>query len=225
MSMTLPEPTDVSAVIWDLEGALVDSLPGIGECVDRALAACGMPAATTAQHRTFVDTPLRTAFTALGVPDHDLDKAVTIYNQVYFDGQMLNCRLQDGVQDMMDSLRLYGIKQMVVSTRPADCVQQIAEHLGFDETMTHGLHGAGMYPGVSRNTKEEILDHALEQIGSKRSLCVMVGDNVDDIQVASTKDLPAVAVTWGYSDPGALSDVDAPTCDNVIDLRHILIEP
>lgn len=226
MSTHLPKHTDLTTVLWDLDGAVIDSGPGIRVCIDAALAYCNLPPATPEQQIAFIGPPIRQSFLSMGVPADDVEDAVSAYRRRYNAGEIFNCTVQPGVAQIMELLHVRGIKQMLATAKPTEYARKIAEHFDFHRHLSHGVSGAGMDSRSGRHTKTDIIAHAIERTQSDPLLTIMIGDRHHDITGAANCNVAGVGVTWGFGTATELQDAgSAAVCDTVQDLAELLLEP
>src|SRR3954447_13138404 len=117
-------------VLFDLDGTLVDSTPGIWASVRVAAAALGLPEPTPAQLTAMVGPPLQDGFAlALGVPVADVPRAVAAYRAHYAAGALLDVTVYDGVPDLLAALREAGAT-VAVAASPAEVLTVLEPKIG-----------------------------------------------------------------------------------------------
>lgn len=226
MTTSLPAFSELTTVLWDLDGAIVDSGPGIRVCIDAALAYCNLPPASADQKTAFIGPPIRQSFLALGVPADDVEDAVSAYRRKYNAGEIFNCTVQPGAAQVMELLHVRGVKQMLATAKPTEYARKIAEHFDFFRHLSHGVSGAGMDPRSGRHTKADIIAHALERTQSDPALTVMIGDRHHDITGAATCQVAAIGVLWGFGTSEELTAAGATAlCKDTHELAHLVLEP
>ena len=77
--MTMP----ITTVLFDLDGTLINSSPGIRRCVDESLAHHGYPAITDKQFSLFIGPPLTTGFGFVGSDETLIESLITVYREHY----------------------------------------------------------------------------------------------------------------------------------------------
>lgn len=224
--MHLPQHTNLTTVLWDLDGAVIDSGPGIRVCIDAALAYCNLPPATPEQQVAFIGPPIRQSFLTMGVAAEDVEDAVSAYRRRYNAGEIFNCTVQPGVAQVMELLHVRGVKQMLATAKPTEYARKIAEHFGFNRHLSHGVSGAGMDSRSGRHTKTDIIAHAMERTQSDAELTVMIGDRHHDITGATACGVASIGVTWGFGTATELADAGAAAlCGSASELAGLLLEP
>ena len=94
----------VQLVVFDLDGTIIDSAPGIGATANAALAEFSYPPLTAVELAGFIGPPLRESFAHLSVDPADVDALVLAYRRHYAGGHLYNATVYEGVEQLF-SLR------------------------------------------------------------------------------------------------------------------------
>ena len=193
-------------VLFDLDGTLVDSSPGIFSSVRHAGRVVGLHEPTPAQLRAMVGPPLQDGFAlVLGVPVADVPRAVAAYRAHYGAGALLDVTVHDGVRELLAALREAGALLAVATSKPEPFAVRVLEHTGLLR-MFAGVHGATM-DGAVRH-KDQVVAAALAAHPGGRDP-VLVGDRSHDVQGAAARGLPCIGAGWGPAEEGELEDAGA----------------
>jgi len=193
-------------VLFDLDGTLVDSSPGIHSSVRHAAARLGLPEPTAAQLRGMVGPPLQDGFAlVLGVPVADVPFAVAAYRAHYAAGALLEATAHDGVPELLTALRAAGATLAVATSKPEVFAVRLLEHTGLLPAFA-SVHGATM-DGAVRH-KDQVVAAALAAHPDGRRP-VLVGDRSHDVLGAAAHGLPCIGAGWGPADEGELEDAGA----------------
>jgi phosphoglycolate phosphatase len=193
-------------VLFDLDGTLVDSSPGIHASVRVAVASFGLPEPTPAQLRAMVGPPLQEGFAAsFGLTGADVDRAVTAYRAHYSAGAMLEAPAYPGIPELLGRLRADGAALAVATSKPEPFAIAILEHIGLLGQFA-SVHGATL-DGAVRH-KDQVVAAALERHPSGRDP-VLVGDRAHDVLGAAALGLPCIGAGWGPAEPGELETAGA----------------
>ena len=196
-------PSRTSLVLFDLDGTLVDSTPGIWASVRVAAARLGLPEPTAAQLRAMVGPPLQDGFaTVFGLRRADVDRAVTAYRTHYAAGALLDVAVYDGVPELLRDLRSAGTLLAVATSKPQTFAVRVLSHLGLLRAFA-GVHGATL-DGAVRH-KDQVVAAALAAHPRARALA-LVGDREHDVLGAAAHGLPCVGAGWG---PGGAAELTA----------------
>lgn len=187
------------AVLFDLDGTLVDSAPGILESFRYALWQFGV-VLPEAQLRRFLGPPLRGSFAEVLAPE-EVEQAVELYRGYYRLHGQEGCGLYPGVREMLAALRRRGYTLCIATSKARDVAARVLEHYGITQAVDY-LGGASM--DESLDTKEAVIRHVLTQPLLAGKQAVMIGDRDNDMQGAAACGLPAVGVAYGYAAPDEL---------------------
>jgi phosphoglycolate phosphatase len=193
-------------VLFDLDGTLVDSSPGIHAAVRYAAAALGRPEPTGPQLRGMVGPPLQDGFAlVLGVPVADVPRAVAAYREHYAAGALLQATVHDGFPDLLAALRAAGATLAVATSKPEPFAVRLLEHTGLLPAFA-SVHGATM-DGLVRH-KDQVVAAALAAHPDGRDP-VLVGDRSHDVLGAAAHGLPCIGAGWGPAEDGELETAGA----------------
>ena len=193
-------------VLFDLDGTLVDSSPGIFSSVRHAAAALGLPAPGPAQLRRMVGPPLQDGFAlVLGLPLARVPAAVAAYREHYAAGALLDVTVHDGVPELLADLRAAGATLAVATSKPEPFAVRVLDHTGLLPAFA-GVHGATM-DGAVRH-KEQVVAAALAAHPAGRHP-VLVGDRSHDVLGAAAHGLPCIGAGWGPAEERELETAGA----------------
>ena len=206
------------AILFDLDGTLTDSGPGIMNCARLALEHYGLPIPSEAEMRTFVGPPLHDSFIRFGVPAEEADNAIKIYRSRYIPIGKFENDPYPGIREVLEQLKALGHTLYVATSKPETMSVEILEH--FDLAKYFDIICGASFDR-SRSTKEDVIAHLLNQCGDYDQK-VMVGDTAFDVIGAKAHGIPTIGVAWGY---GKVEDMEkagavaiARTMDQLLEL-------
>ena len=182
------------SILFDLDGTLTDSGEGIMKSAVYALSHYGIDAPSEAELRTFVGPPLTESFARFGVPQHPLTKAVEIYSSRYIPIGRFENTPYPGIRELLEKLKADGHRLYVATSKPEWMSIEILEH--FDLAKYFDMI-CGASTDFSRNSKEAVIAHLLEECGAQENP-IMVGDTAYDVIGAKEHGIPTIGVDWGY---------------------------
>jgi phosphoglycolate phosphatase len=200
------------AVLFDLDGVLVDSRVPITGCLNHALAEHGLPRRSPEALQRFIGPPLASAFVELtgDPPDSPLvTSCVAAYHSRYATASLRETTVIPGVPDVLAPLARE-FRLAVATSKTLVFAEPLLEALGLRHFFT-AVAGPGM-PARSED-KAQTIANALSALGAP-ARGVMVGDRSFDIVGARAHALPTVGVTWGI---GSREELEAAGADAVID--------
>lgn len=196
-----------SHVIFDLDGTLADSSPGILWSFRATLDAIGR-SADEATLRGLIGPPLGESFRTLGVEETRIDEVVALYRDFYAAGGVQQARLYDGVATTLVALSSEGVRLAVATAKRVDFARQMLDALGvgdyFDE-----VSGASLDLRVT--SKYDIMDRVLAgwRVTSRHDVW-MVGDRHFDMVAARAHEVRALGALWGF---GSVEELRAAGAD------------
>lgn len=211
-------------VLFDLDGTLTDSKPGITKSVQYALDKMGIIENDLNKLAYFVGPPLKESFIkGYGFDEEEATRAVTFYREYYAEKGMLDNSVYDGIEDLLKNLKTCGKKLSVATSKPTVYSVSILEHFGlyqyFNMVVGSNLDG-------SRTVKAEVVETALlEYKAFDKGSIVMVGDKMHDIVGARKNGIDCIAVGYGYGSDEELEE-HKPTykVDTVKELEKLLLD-
>ncbi len=195
-------------ILFDLDGTLTDSKPGIVKSVQYALRCCGIDEPDLEKLTSFVGPPLYKSFMSyLDCSEEDAKEVVECYREYYAETGLYENALYEGIDVLLYNLKEKGYKIILASSKPRIFVKRVLSYFRimryFDIVEGSELDG--------KNTdKAELIAHILEKWNLKVEECVMIGDRMHDIQGAKANGMDSIAVGYGYGTQDELSGA-APT--------------
>ena len=197
-----------SYAFFDLDGTVIDSAPGVTGCVRYAMEQLGRPIPSERDLTCFIGPTLLYGFSNFcGLDPIDSQKAVDLYRVRYRAGGMFECRVYEGVEELLKELNARGIPCVLATCKPHEFATQIVAHFGLDKyfTLMVGPEISGL-----RNEKHEVIAYAMEQLGiTDPSKILMVGDRDNDVLGAFKNNVACVGVRWGFGSEAELMDSGA----------------
>jgi phosphoglycolate phosphatase len=202
------------AVVFDLDGVLVDSRPGIAVCIDHALRAHGLKPLLPGAVERYIGPPLRDGFEAMlreqGADPALADASVTEFRARYRDECVTGTTAQPGVDAVVRAVADH-TPLAVATSKPVDFARAILEHLGLAECFV-SIAGPSLL-GPESETKTVTLRRALADLapaggGGEPDTAAIVGDRSHDVEAGRALGLTTIGVTWGFGSDTELRDAD-----------------
>ncbi|GAA4675877.1 HAD hydrolase-like protein [Frondihabitans cladoniiphilus] len=214
--MTPASPTfPFSAVLFDLDGTIADSAPGITATLAHALAELGYPVPSPAELLTWVGPPLPDNFTKhYGLTGDALVHAMHVYRSRYLAQGALDSRPFPGMPDLLKRVHEAGIPTSTATSKPEGPATLMLDHYGLTQYLDI-ITGAS--EDEVRSAKADVVEEALRRLrerGVDLSRVVLVGDRHHDVEGAAVHGVPTIFAQWGYGSvdeqAGAIAVVASP---------------
>jgi phosphoglycolate phosphatase len=187
------------AVIFDLDGTLLDTLEDLGDCMNRVLARAGYAPHATEEYRFFVgDGMLNLVRRVLPPASRDkptLEKLHAAMIEEYTQHWSDKTELYPGIASLLDSLSSLGVRRGILSNKTHSFTRAIADHYfkkwRFDPVL-------GARDGVPRKPDPTAALEICRQWGLRPEEVLYVGDTNTDMQTARRGGLFALGVLWGF---------------------------
>ena len=190
-------------VIYDLDGTLIDSAKDMQVAVSRVLADHGLAPVTEDDVRLFMGqgskVTMNKAFTKYGrqLDDTALSAVTREFVRYYEADPVSHTSAFAGVPEVVARFARLGLKQGVCTNKFERPSRMILEHLKLMPPISD-VAGADTFPVRKPDPKHILM--LLERMGGAPGRTVMVGDSIHDVEAAHGAGLPAVLVSWGYTD-------------------------
>ncbi|OCG06685.1 phosphoglycolate phosphatase, bacterial [Gilliamella sp. wkB178] len=193
---------DIQALAFDLDGTLVDSVPGLALATQLMLADLKLPTVTNDQVKNWVgngvDVMLERAFTAIKVelsPQLFTD-AKSLFNNHYDKVIDAETKLFPHVKETLKTLYANNYPLALVTNKPAQFLPALLTSLGIKDYFALVLGGGDV---IKLKPHPAPLYQVLATFGLFNDQLLFVGDSKNDIDAAKNANCPTVALSYGYN--------------------------
>lgn len=180
-------------IIFDFDGTINNTSPGIYSTFSKVLAHFGVDASTVDLSR-HIGPPLNDSYTHL-VGAENCEKAIELHKKVFADDNAAeNSFLYDGIVDVLNKLRQSGKYMLAIASSKYEPhaitsleYHKIGQYFDFVYGQTE-----------KRGFKAEVLRQLIDDNGWDMSECLMIGDTLHDVEGAHANGIDVVAVTYGF---------------------------
>ena len=189
----------VQAIIFDLDGTLVDSAEDLRAALNKLLAELGLRPIGADEIKGMIgDGVLKLVERALVAADGDpeqKDGLLPRFLEIYQVNPVTLTRCFPGVLETLDVLRRKDFRLAVVTNKPVFATKKILQTLSLAEFFTVIVGGDSL---LQRKPHPAPLLEAVRQLDVDVSQSLMVGDNIHDVEAAHAAGMRCVAVSYGY---------------------------
>ncbi|MEO5693962.1 MAG: phosphoglycolate phosphatase [Usitatibacter sp.] len=204
----------IRAVIFDLDGTLVESASEISIALERTFRDFGLAPPGQKQVEAMIGKGVRVlverALARAGADGVDLDAVVEKFEAHYAQTVGTAAALYPGVMDGLNRLRAAGVPMAVVTNKPRFFTLQLLDRVGVSGLFAAVVAGDD---GLTRKPAGDMLVAACRQMGHEPGDTLMIGDSDNDITAARNAGCPVWCVPYGYNEgkrPEALA------CDRLV---------
>lgn len=216
-------------LLFDLDGTLIDSAPGIIHSLQYALQNLHQPIPDEATLRLFIGPPLSIAFPQFCHLDAEqTTQATTEYRNYYKEKGIFECSIYAGIPKALEALKKEGFLLCVASSKPEAMVKIVLSHFHLDSYFDCIT---GSISDVLRSNKAEVIEEVFRRLSAQtrpeiytpeegedlsspecadylkavrdlKASCLMIGDRFYDLEGAKKAGVRALAVSWGAAPAG-----------------------
>ena len=206
------------AVLFDMDGTLLDTLEDLRDSTNHVLRQMGYPERSLDEMRRFVGNG---AEKQIRRAEEKIMEVLTAYRAYYQDHCQIKTRVYDGLLNMLSELKAKGIKLAVVSNKPDSAVQKLSREY-FGDRMDFAV---GPSDGVRCKPYPDMAETALKALGIAKKDAVFVGDSEVDVQTGLNAGLDVIAVSWGFRSREVVIEAGASKiADNASELEKLILE-
>ncbi|REJ91648.1 MAG: HAD family hydrolase [Planctomycetota bacterium] len=214
-----------AAVLFDLDGTLLDTLRDVAEAANQTLSECNFAPHALKEYRFLLGGGLRNLFRAALPPEESteetVDHCVRVFDDAYRAAWNVHTRPYPGIPELVAELAARGVTQAVLSNKPHEftrlCIEEFfggatTEHSG-SETSGIGPFAfvAGQRTGVPVKPDPTSALEIANQLSIPPADWLYVGDTSIDMETANRAGMRPIGVSWGFRDRQELIDAGAET--------------
>ncbi len=209
------------AVIFDLDGTLLDTLGDLHAAVNYALSVFGFPLRSLDEVRRFIGNGVVKLMQRATPENTDAEtdrKCLEAFREHYLIHMRDMTAPYEGVISLIKELRSRGIKTAVVSNKLHEAVCELCEDY-FPGLIDEAI---GVSVESERKPSPVNVYKAFEKMGVTAEECIYIGDSEVDVQTAHNAGVKCIGVTWGFRDNDELikagAEIIADSCDDILNI-------
>lgn len=196
------------AVLFDLDGTLLDTLDDLTDSVNFAMDSMGWQRRERAEVRLFLGNGIRRLMELCAPKDisgDEFERAFGLFKEHYDRHNQDKTKPYEGVLEIMASLKEKGVKMAIVSNKVGSAVDMLYDKFFKD----YADFAVGDMPGFRRKPAPDSCDYAIKKLGIDKREVVYVGDSEVDLATAKNAGLDCITVLWGFRDEDFLKEQGA----------------
>ena len=189
------------AVIFDLDGTLLNTLDDLVDSTNYALSKFGYPTRTIDEVRQFVGNGVAKLIERAipeGKNNPNFEKCLAIFKENYAQNMYNKTAPYNGIIEMLSNLKSKGIKIAVVSNKFDLAVKELCKK--YFEGFIDFAAGENEAQGIKKKPAPDTVISVLNEFNFAPEDAVYVGDSDVDIMTAKNSKMPCISVTWGFRD-------------------------
>ncbi|HWQ30745.1 MAG TPA: HAD-IA family hydrolase [Negativicutes bacterium] len=199
---------NIKAIIFDLDGTLLNTLDDLADSVNYALRQFGFPERSLEEVRIFVGNGVRNLMKRAvpgGFDNPRFEDCLNAFREYY--SKHLNSRTKpyEGIIDLLSELDRGKYKMAIVSNKFDSAVKELTREF-FSAYIPVAIGESG---GVRKKPEPDCVFEALKELGTEASCAVYVGDSEVDVETARNAGLLCIGVTWGFRSRELLTEKGA----------------
>jgi len=185
----------VKAILFDFDGTLVNSAPGIVKTMEQTFLREGFPVPTEAAMRATIGLPLRQALQMLsGCDDAMADRLTDTYPELFPIYEVGYVHIFPGVPETLQLLRDKGLRLAIVTSRDVHSLDMILQHHNLTDLFETRITAAD---GLTPKPAPDMTIALMQRMNLTSDECIVVGDTTFDISMGNAAGCQTIAVTYG----------------------------
>jgi phosphoglycolate phosphatase len=198
------------AIIFDLDGTLLNTLDDLADANNQALSELGFPTHSVESYKYHIGNGVRLLLERT-LPEDSRDEAmvekgITMMKQAYDKCWSNKTRPYAGIPEMLDELTRRGVRMAILSNKPDEYTRIIVDKLlanwDFEEVW-------GVSDAVPPKPDPAGISNLIEKMGVATENLLYLGDTATDMETAVGADVCAVGVLWGFRQADELTQSGA----------------
>lgn len=200
----------IKAVIFDLDGTLLDTLEDLANACNYALTTCGFNIYNVSDYTKFVGNGRYKLIERILPIEYKenkkvIDRVLSLFDEYYGEHMLDMTNPYDGINEMLKLLEENKVKLAVVSNKPHEFAEDVVKkYFGDTFEITYGQR-----PNHPTKPDPKTVYEVIESLGVDKNQCIYVGDSDVDINTAKNAGVISVGVAWGFRGTGELEKAGA----------------
>lgn len=197
-----------NTVIFDLDGTLLNTIDDLADAVNYVMREFSWQEYTVDEIRQKVGNGIRNLVKCSvpnGLDNPQFEEAFVIFREYYQEHCQLKTDAYPGIMELLEQLHVKGYKIAIVSNKAHPAVAELNE-IYFKDYIDIAL-GENEDAGIKKKPAPDMINLALEKLGSKKSEAIYVGDSEVDKATADNSKMDCVLCQWGFRELSLLQSL------------------
>ena len=219
--MSAITPARFPFLLFDLDGTLTESGPGITGSIAWTFRQMGLEPGSPQELRRFIGPPLRDSLRDFrGMSEEEADRFIRLYRDRYETVGVLQSDPYPGIPALLEDLHRAGYTLLTATSKLREVALQVLEHYSL---VSYFAYVGGGDP-IEGQDKPSVIRRTLKTAGAAAPKSLMIGDRKYDILGAKANRVTSMGVLYGYGDRSELQAAGADyIAESVADLRRLLL--
>ena len=211
----------IKAVLFDLDGTLFDSSPGIFHTANYTMKSLGFETIDDFdQMKKFIGPPLRECFRiTYGTEEKYLDRCVEVYREEYSRNGVHMMHMYDGMRELLERLKGRGYLTGICTNK----FMALAEYIVKEQKLENLFDTVQGIDKAGKVTKTDCIFNAMDALRVSPDRVLMVGDTLNDSEGAKAAGVRFCGVTYGFGF-SSVAEIDGLAAERPMDILDILSE-
>jgi phosphoglycolate phosphatase len=212
-------PKDIKAVMIDLDGTLLDTVPDLAAAANATLTEIGRPRLDVETIKSYIGKGIpnlvRRCLTGSldGTTEpsaEELDRVLPIFKRHYAAVNGRGTTIYPGVMEGLTAFRAQGLRLACVTNKAASFTEPLLETVGLRGWFAVVVSGDTL---AEKKPHPAPLLHICKELGVQPAEALLVGDSGNDVEAARRAGCPVYCVDYGYNEGADVHDLD---CDAIV---------
>jgi len=199
---------NIKALLWDLDGTLIDSLKDVWLAVNHVLESLGLQRIDLHRCRRFIGDGVHLLLKRASMGSLEgraISEAVDLFIAFYREHLLDNTVVFPGILNVLEDMEVNGIKMAVVTNKTHEIAVEICKRLRINTFMNDNVFGGGYYEEKKPSPIPLLKTAERLQVDPKET--IVIGDGVQDIHASKAAGMITTAVTWGNTERERLASL------------------
>ena len=185
-------------VMWDLDGTLLDTKPGIINAIKDSLNICGYSMLTEEELETFIGPPFTKIFPQyFHTNEQETKEFIDTFRDIYWNKELFNATPFDGILEVVKKIKQKGLKQALCTYKAKEFAEKLLKKFDFYDYFDY-IYGSSTKYDLP---KSEMIVHCLTMCGIiDRKKSVLIGDTRYDFAASIQAECHFIAANYGYGE-------------------------